>query len=187
MKLELTQIIKDSSRGKRQAQNALYDLFAAKMFVVCQRYAKTREEAEEILQEGFIKVFKNIDQFRYAGSFEGWVRKIMVNCALEKYRSKSHLHAILPIDNINHEPLVGEEILCELGRKELMNMIQRLPPVYRMVFNLYVFEGFRHKEIAQLLGISEGTSKSNLSDARTILKRAIGKSFGKEVHLASNF
>jgi RNA polymerase sigma-70 factor (ECF subfamily) len=157
------------------------------MFVVCLRYAKSREEAEETLQEGFMKVFNNISQFRFEGSFEGWVRRIMVNCALEKYRSRTNLHAILPVDQIAHEPLTNEEVYSNLGTKELLNMVHQLPPVYRMVFNLYVFEGLKHREIAQLLGISEGTSKSNLSDARAILKKAITKSSKKELSLAINF
>jgi RNA polymerase sigma-70 factor (ECF subfamily) len=143
------------------------------MFAICLRYSKNREEAEETLQEGFMKVFENLQQFKFAGSFEGWVRKIMVNCALQKFRSKSHLHAVVNIDDVKIEYGDNENISSQLGTKELLQMVQTLPSAYRMVFNLYVFEGMKHREIAEVLGISEGTSKSNLSDARAILKKAV--------------
>ncbi|MBD0287684.1 MAG: sigma-70 family RNA polymerase sigma factor [Flavisolibacter sp.] len=146
------------------------------MFMVCLRYAKNREEAEEILQEGFMKVFEFIHQFKFAGSFEGWMRKIMVNCALQKYRNKTNLRPVISIETITTEQPDNEEILSRLGTKELLDMVQQLPPGYRMVFNLYVFEGMKHREIAECLGISEGTSKSNLSDARAILQRAVTNS-----------
>ena len=143
-----------------------------KMFAVCLRYSKNREEAEEILQEGFMKVFEFIHQYKFAGSFEGWVRKIMVNCALQKYRSKK-MHAVVDIDTSTIENIGNENIISQIGTKELVNMVQQLPPSYRMVFNLYVFEGMKHREIAAHLNISEGTSKSNLSDARAILQKAV--------------
>lgn len=148
-------------------------MLAPRMFVVCQRYAKSREEAEEILQEGFMKVFENLQQFKFAGSFEGWVRRIMVNCALQKCRSRSRFFVPVNIDDVTYEHSVGENISSRLSTKELLQLIQQLPPIYKMVFNLYVFEGMKHREIAALLGISEGTSKSNLSDARTMLKKII--------------
>jgi RNA polymerase sigma-70 factor (ECF subfamily) len=146
------------------------------MFVVCLRYSKNKEEAEEIVQEGFMKVFSFLHQFRSEGSFEGWIKKIMVNCALQRYRSKPQMHAIVDIESSEVEQISNEDILSKLGVKELLNMVQMLPPAYRMVFNLYVFEGMKHKEIAELLGIAEGTSKSNLSDARTLLQKAVNKS-----------
>ena len=153
----------------------LYESLASKMFVVCLRYARNREEAEEVLQEGFMKVFDHIHQYKFTGSFEGWVRKIMVNCALSKYRSKTYLHAVASIDagNSNVEYADNEDILSKIGVKELIKMVQQLPPAYRMVFNLYVFEGMKHREIASQLNISEGTSKSNLSDARAILQKNV--------------
>ena len=162
-------------RGDRQSQSHLYALLMQKMFVVCLRYSKNREEAEEILQEGFIKVFEFIHQYKFAGSFEGWVRKIMVNCALQKYRSKK-MHAVVDIDIAAIENIGNENIISQLGTKELLKMVQLLPPSYRMVFNLYVFEGMKHREIAAHLKISEGTSKSNLSDARAILQKAVHNS-----------
>lgn len=168
-------LIEGCIRGERQAQSKLYTLLNQKMFVVCLRYAKNREEAEEILQEGFIKVFEFIHQYKFAGSFEGWVRKIMVNCALQKYRSKK-LHAVVDIDPATIENIGNENIISQIGTKELLKMVQQLSPSYRMVFNLYVFEGMKHREIAEHLKISEGTSKSNLSDARAILQRAVHNS-----------
>jgi RNA polymerase sigma-70 factor (ECF subfamily) len=168
-------LIEGCIRGDRQSQSQLYNLLMQKMFVVCLRYSKTREEAEEILQEGFMKVFEFIHQYKFAGSFEGWVRKIMVNCALQKYRSKK-LHAVVDIDTASLENIGNENIISQIGTKELLNMVQQLPPSYRMVFNLYVFEGMKHREIAKHLNISEGTSKSNLSDARAILQRAVHNS-----------
>ena len=165
-------LIEGCIRGDRQSQSQLYAMLMQKMFVVCLRYSKNREEAEEILQEGFMKVFEFIHQYKFAGSFEGWVRKIMVNCALQKYRSKK-LHAVVDIDPATIENIGNENIISQIGTKELLEMVQQLPPSYRMVFNLYIFEGLKHHEIAAKLGISEGTSKSNLSNARAILQRKI--------------
>jgi RNA polymerase sigma factor (sigma-70 family) len=173
------ELIRGCIKRERFYQNRLYTLYAPKMFVVCIRYSKNREEAEETLQEGFIKVFEFIHQFKGAGSFEGWIRKIMVNCALQKYRSKPHLHPVIDIENTNTDQYISEDILSQLDTKELLKMVQQLPPSYRMVFNLFAFEGYKHREIAELLGISEGTSKSNLSDARAILQKAVTKSLNE--------
>ncbi len=147
-----------------------------KMFGICLRYSKNREEAEDILQEGFTKVFEFIHQYKFTGPFEGWVRKIMVNCALAKYRAKRQMHAVVTLDNVGTNYQSNEDVLSQLGAKELLKIIQQLSPAYRTIFNLYVFEGMKHREIAELLGISEGTSKSNLSDARAFLQKAVNKS-----------
>lgn len=170
------QLIQGCIKGERHSQSRLYEQYAPSMFGVCLRYARNREEAEEILQEGFMKVFEFIHQFRFDGSFEGWIRKIMVNCALQKYRSKAKMYAVVDIDTPGVEPKSNEDIITRLGTKELLKLVQQLPPAYRMVFNLYVFEGMKHREIARHLGISEGTSKSNLSDARAILQKAVNNS-----------
>lgn len=161
--------------GDRQAQSTLYSFFAPKMFVVCLRYSKNREEAEEVLQEGFLKVFQHLGQFRDEGSFEGWVRKIMVNCALQRLRSNARLAPVLNIESYNEQFVMPSIAESKLSSKELLQLVMTLPPAYRMVFNLYVFEGYKHKEIADLLGISEGTSKSNLSDARMFLQKQLNK------------
>ncbi len=173
---EIKELIEGCMNGDRQSQNRLYALLAPRMFGVCLRYAGRREEAEEILQEGFTKVFEFIHQYKNTGPFEGWVRKIMVNCSLQKYRNKRHMHAIVDINTTSVEQIGNEEILSQIGTKELLKMVQQLSPGYRTVFNLYVFEGMKHREIAAHLNISEGTSKSNLSDARTILQRAVHNS-----------
>ncbi len=169
-------LIEGCLKGDRFSQTRLYNLFNQKMFAVCLRYAKSREEGEEILQEGFIKVFEFIHQYKFAGSFEGWMRKIMVNCALQKYRNKGHLRPVVDVDTTTLADKSHDEIISSIGTKELLNMVQQLPPAYKMVFNLYVFEGMKHREISELLAISEGTSKSNLYDARTLLQKAVKNS-----------
>ncbi len=178
LKMEETKNLIDGClRGDRHSQSMLYTLLSKKMFVVCLRYSRNREEAEEILQEGFMKVFQFIAQYKSSGSFEGWVSKIMMNCALQRYRSKRHLHSLVSIDSVSQEYLINDEnAFSKIAAKELLSMVQKLSPVYRMVFNLYVFEGLKHKEIAKLLNISEGTSKSNLSDARSQLQKALNNS-----------
>ena len=170
------ELINGCISGSRHSQNHLYKMLAPNMYAVCLRYSKNREEAEEILQEGFIRVFGFMHQYKYKGSFEGWVRKIMVNCALQKYRSKKEMHVVSNLDNAIVEKYGSEDIISRISVKELLGMIQQLSPAYRTIFNLYVFEGMKHREIAKHLGISEGTSKSNLSDARLFLKKAVFKS-----------
>lgn len=169
----LHEFIKGCSENDRLSQSRLYAALAPRLFPVCLRYSKSREEAEEILQEGFMQVFKMIHQFRGEGAFEAWVRRIMVNCALQRLRSKSTLSAVLNLTEEAEALPEKEYILSQLDAKELIGLIQQLSPMYRAVFNLYVFEGYKHREISELLGISEGTSKSNLSDARTILQKAV--------------
>ena len=157
------------------------------MFTVCLRYANSHEEAKDLLQEGFIKVFECLHQFKFEGSFEGWMRKVIVNIALQKIRSKSPLHAIVPIENSSESEIINhQDILSQLGTKELLLLIQDLPNIYRMVFNLYVFEGMKHKEISKLLNISEGTSKSNLHDARMILQKKLKDSLQLSNKLVAN-
>lgn len=181
---ETRNLIEGCLREDRHSQSSLYNLLSKKMFIVCLRYSKNREEAEEILQEGFMKVFQFIHQYKNTGSFEGWVSKIMMNCALQRYRSKGHLHAVLSIDLVTEDNLANDEnIISKIGAKELLSMVQELSPAYRMVFNLYVFEGLKHREIAKLLNISEGTSKSNLSDARAWLQKAVNNSLQSSQNL----
>ena len=166
-------IIKGCMAGERAFQTKLYDCYAPAMLGVCMRYAKNREEAEEILHEGFLRVFTYIKKFRGEGSFEGWMRKIMVNCALLRYKNKIHLNPVIQFENSGYESSNEPSIFSNLETKELLVLVQNLPAGYRMVFNLFVFDGYKHREIAEALGISEGTSKSNLSDARAILQKAL--------------
>jgi len=159
----------------RNAQNRLYKLFCSKMLAVCYRYSKSREEAEDTLQEGFMKVFENIKFFKREGSLEGWIRRIMVNTAIQKFRRDANKIVASGIDStqISLIHYSSEDTLSQIGAKELIHLIQKLPPKCQMVFNLYVFEGLKHREIAEKLGITEGTSKSNLSDARTMLQKSV--------------
>jgi RNA polymerase sigma factor (sigma-70 family) len=166
-------LIKGCAAGDRAFQTKLYNLHAPKMLGVCLRYARNKEEAEEILQEGFLRVFTYINTFKGNGSFEGWIRKIMVNAALFRYRNKSSLQPVIRLDASGHDAIDGADISSNLDAKELLSLVQTLPAGYRIVFNLYVFEGYKHREIAEALGISEGTSKSNLSDARTFLQKKL--------------
>jgi RNA polymerase sigma factor (sigma-70 family) len=166
-------IIKGCIAGERTAQARLYNLYARKMLGVCMWYARNKQEAEEILQDGFMRVFTYIHKFTGEGSFEGWIRKIMVNAALFKYRSKTYLRPVIEYNTQHHDTEEDAPVLALLDAKELVRLVQTLSPVYRMVFNLYALEGMKHREIAELLGISEGTSKSNLSDARRILQKTL--------------
>ena len=170
------ELIQSCIAGDRYSQSQLYELFVPKMFAVCLRYCKNREEAEEIVQEGFVQVFKSLKSFRNEGSFEGWIRKIMVYCSVKHFRTQTKMHPVVNIESVNVEEVDNEYILARLGKKELLKMVQALPPAYRMIFNLYVFEGMKHREIAGHLGISEGTSKSNFFDAKVILQRAVTNS-----------
>ena len=155
--------------GNRRMQEELYRRFSPRMYAVCLRYAGNAEEAEDILQEGFIKIFKKLDSFRSEGSFEGWVRRIFVNTAIEHFRRKRYL---MPVTEKEENTIEGNyvSVLDELAEKDILALVQELSPGYRTVFNMYVVEGYTHKEIADMLGISEGTSKSQLSRAKVILQ-----------------
>ena len=177
-----SEIIKACLKGNRIAQNRLYQLFADKMFGVCLRYADNEDEAKDILQDGFIKVFVNLKQFNNKGSFEGWIRRIVVNTALEKFRDKNYLFAVNMETDYDPNKNKYDHILSELSAKDLMKLIQDLSPQYRAVFNLYAVEGYSHKEICKMLNIKEGTSKSNLSRAREILKEKVKKYYNISVN-----
>jgi RNA polymerase sigma-70 factor (ECF subfamily) len=158
----------------RKAQELLYKQFAAKMLGVCMHYATDRMEAEDMLQNGFVKVFQKIEDYRGDGAFEGWVRRIMVHSSIEYYRKHHKMMQVVEIDNIN-EPSVDPVAASNLDAKDLLALIQQLAPGYKLVFNLYAIEGYSHKEIGEIIGITEGASKSQLSRARTILKEQILK------------
>jgi RNA polymerase sigma-70 factor (ECF subfamily) len=170
-------IIKACLKANRAAQKEFYHLFSDKMFGVCLRYANDADEAKDILQDGFIKVFSNLNKFNNKGSLEGWIRRIIVNTALERFRDKNYLFAV----NMEMGYETGEKeydhIISELSAKDILKLIKELSPQYRTVFNLYAIEGYSHKEISEMLKIKEGTSKSNLSRARDILKEKIKKHY----------
>lgn len=169
-----TDLIEGCIRGDRKMQYELYERFSPKMYGVCLRYAANAEEAEDILQEGFIKVFKKIGSYRGDGSFEGWIRRIFVNTAIEHFRKKSYLQ---PITEQEESSIEGKyvSVLDSLAEKDIIKLIQQLSPGYRTVFNMYVIEGYTHKQIAEALKISEGTSKSQLSRAKLILQDLVKK------------
>jgi len=173
------ELIDRCRQGQRKAQELLYKQFAGKMLGVCMRYATDRMEAEDMLQNGFIKVFQKMADYRGDGSFEGWVRRIMVHSSIEYYRKHHKMMQIIDIEDAGQEPSVNPVAASNLDAKVLLGLIQQLAPGYRIVFNLYALEGYAHKEIAAIVGISEGASKSQLSRARTILKEQIVKMEGK--------
>ena len=159
-------------QGSSRAQKLLYERFAGLMLAVCGRYLRRREDAEEALLLGFTKVFRALDQYRHEGSFEGWIRRIVVNEALGMLRRKEPLH--LAIDDLTYDvPATAATAESQLQADDLLALLAALPAGYRTVFNLYALEGYSHPEIAELLGISEGTSKSQLSKARALLQRRL--------------
>ncbi len=182
-KEQLKEIIEGCLRNDRRSQEAIFKLFYGKMMVVCMRYTNDRDTAQEVLQEGFMKVFEKLGAFDYKGSFEGWVRRIVANTSIDAIR-RSKKNPILT-DNDNDFKIGGENPmekqetieLGELKAEMAMEAIQKLSPAYRTVFNLYVLEEYSHKEIAEMLGISEGTSKSNLAKAKMNLQKILNKKF----------
>ena len=177
--LEIKNIINGCLKGDRRDQELLYRRHAGRLYAVCLQYSGNDEEARDILQEGFIKIFENLVNYKFEGSFDGWVRRIIVNTALEKYRSKHSLYRVDDIDDIPEpETAPDTEDYAGLQAGDLLGIIRELPPKYRMVFNLFAIEGYSHREISKMINISEGTSKSNLSRARAILQRRVGSYTG---------
>ncbi|MBL7768289.1 MAG: RNA polymerase sigma factor [Flavipsychrobacter sp.] len=158
-------------------QEALYQKYAPKMYAVCLRYAGNNDDAQDLLQEGFIKVFRNLEKYRHEGSFEGWMRRIFVNTSIEQYRRKVHLNSISEQEERGIED-ASVSVLDQLAERDIVQLVQELSPGYRAVFNLYVIEGYSHKEIAELLSISEGTSKSQLARAKSILQKKVAEFLG---------
>lgn len=169
--LNETGLIEGCRKGDRASQKALYDFFCKKMMVVCLRYSKSIAEAEDILQEGFVKVFQGLGGFRQDAKLETWMTRIMVNTALNHHRKKLYL---FPMVDVEKADLIEDEIsISGLHFSELLAMVQALPQGCQIVFNLFAIEGYSHKEIAEKLGISEGTSKSQFARARMLLQERI--------------
>ncbi|MBT9394173.1 sigma-70 family RNA polymerase sigma factor [Hymenobacter sp. NST-14] len=167
-----TELIAACRQGSSRAQKQLYEQFSGLMLSVCLRYLRRREDAEEALIVGFTKVFRALDQYRHEGSFEGWIRRIVVNEALGMLRRKEPLH--LAIDDLTYDvPTTAATAESQLSADDMLALLAELPAGYRTVFNLYALEGYTHPEIGELLGISEGTSKSQLSKARGMLQRRL--------------
>lgn len=169
-------IIRGCLEGNRVSQKRLYDHFASRMLGVCMRYAKDRAEAEDMLQEGFIKVFNNISRFKHEGSFEGWIRRIMVFTAINIYRYRSRKFQE-SYDTEDCDAVYDDNVIDQISTKEIVALIQHLPEGYRMVFNLYALEGYSHREIGELLGVAEGTSKSQYSRARLFMQQLLAKHY----------
>lgn len=165
-------VIEGCKKGKREFQASLYQLFASKMYAVCLYYSKNQTEAEDLLHNGFIKIFKNINQYQGKAPLEAWMRKVFTNTALEKFRKDKRMISMSEYVEVEEE---SGDIISQLSNDELIIIIQQLSPAYRMVFNLYAIEGYSHKEISNQLNISIGTSKSNLARARQFLKAQIKK------------
>ena len=168
--MSLNELVKQCAKNDRKAQKEIYQLFAGKLFSICLKYSKNKQEAQDNFQDGFITIFDKIGQFKFKGSFEGWLKRVMVNTILLKYRNRNVLNIVT--EEIPDEVIVDIDD-DEVSLDFLLNLIQELPDRYRMVFNLYVLDGFSHKEISKMLHIAEGTSKSNLARARAILKQKI--------------
>ena len=168
--MSLEQLINNCKKNDAQAQSQLYKLFASKLFSLCLKYSKNHAEAQDNLQDAFVTIFNKISQYNNKGSLEGWMKRITINTALQRYRS------VGVFDIVNEEQI--EDIYIEIDEDNLsmhylLSIIQELPDRYRLVFNLYALDDYSHKEIAEMLDISTGTSKSNLARARLILKEKI--------------
>jgi len=170
-----TDLISGCIRGDRLMQEELYNRFAGKMYAVCLRYSNNADDARDLLQEGFIKVYRNLHRFRAEGSFEGWIRRVFVNSSIEHFRKKSVQIATVTDREEGTIEDTDNSALDNLAERDIINLIQKLSPGYRTVFNLYVIEGYSHREIGEKLGISEGTSKSQLARARAILQKKVSQ------------
>lgn len=168
--MELKKLINDCKKKDREAQEQLYQLYAKKLFAVCLKYSRNYSEAQDHLQDGFLLIFNKIEQFSFKGSFEGWLKRIMINHVLQQYRTQPFLRLVDEhIEEVSEIEVDEESISLDY----LLTIIQELPDRYRLVFNLYVLDEFSHQEIAEMLSITIGTSKSNLARARQILKNKI--------------
>jgi len=171
--MTLEEIVEKCKIGDKQAFTLLYNKYAPKLLGVCIRYAKSREEAEDMLQEGFIRLFQKMDSYNGSGSFEGWMRRVIVNTAINYYKTQIKYNNTLNVENndlVFKEKYQNEPENDTIPQNKLLEMIQQLPDGYKTVFNLYVLDGYTHKEIATILNISENTSKSQLSKARKALQ-----------------
>ncbi|MEM7658593.1 MAG: sigma-70 family RNA polymerase sigma factor [Bacteroidota bacterium] len=171
---DLKSLLKACRKGKPEAQERLYRQFFGYAMGICLRYARTREEAQEIVNDGFMKIFTQLDKFQQHGAFKGWLRRIMINASIDHFRKHQKHYNGQDIAQI-YDLTIPSEGVGRLGEQELIRLVQKLPPSYRVTFNLYVMEGYKHHEIAKQLGISEGTSKSNLAKARQKLRAMLRK------------
>ncbi|MCB2206679.1 MAG: RNA polymerase sigma factor [Bacteroidetes bacterium] len=167
------QLLEKCLQNDRKAQNKLYTKYSSRLFGTCLRYAKNYTDAEDILQEGFIKIFKYLKDFRNEGHFEGWMRKVMVTTAINFYKRKNLLNKEIDPEYVNTPSLATPDAISLISNEELLSIVQELPEGYRMVFNLNSIEGYSHKEISEIMNISVNTSKSQLSRARNALQHKL--------------
>lgn len=171
-KQRLHKLVQGCKNDDPQSQRALFEKYYGLLFGICLRYANDRDEAKDILQEGFVKIFNHIKNYEFTGSFEGWMKRVMINTAIDQYRKHQNEPYLQDID-AGPEPGIPEEGLENLKEEDLLKLIQGLPEGYRMVFNLYIIEGYNHQEIAEMLEINEGTSKSQLAKAKKMLQKKL--------------
>ncbi len=176
--MSLKELVHKCKKGNRQAQEQLYRQYSAVLFGICLKYSRNKTEAEDNLHDSFMTIFEKIGQFKAQGSFEGWLKRITVNTVLQKYRKEEHLNIVS--ENTGEEVEVDSSY-ANISLDTLLQYIQELPNKYRLTFNLYVLDGYSHKEISALVGTSTGTSKSNLARARNILKEKIEKETAKSI------
>jgi RNA polymerase sigma factor (sigma-70 family) len=170
-----SELIDDCIKGNEVAYECFYKKYSRKMLGICLRYSNNKSDAEDILQEGFIKVFENIKSYGKTGSFEGWVRKIMINTAINFYKANLHFSFNEQFNDKIDIEVKNEDVIGKISTNELLAIVQELPEGFRIIFNLYAIEGYSHKEIAELLNISESTSRSQLARARVVLQNKINK------------
>jgi RNA polymerase sigma factor (sigma-70 family) len=170
---ELEYKIKNAQKGNEQAFKQLFDAFSSTVFSVCMRYLKENDDAKDLMQEVFIRLFSKLSDFKFQGSFEGWLKRMTVHMAIDKIRKEKNWLKMEELNHAAYDEVSEIDILSQMSVVELLKLIKELPPAYGLVFNMYVIEGYKHAEISDLLGISVGTSKSNLHDARKILQKRI--------------
>lgn len=163
-------LVNECAKGNSKAQRALFDKFAPKMLAVCQRYLRNNQEAEDVLQDGFVKVFQKIVDFKMEGSLEGWIRRIVVNTALDTIRRNKKLLDDVQVEEVQYKVSFTDHQFDGMDLAQLMKLINEMPDGYRIVFNMFAIEGYSHKEIADTLGVTENTSKSQYSRARAFLR-----------------
>jgi RNA polymerase sigma factor (sigma-70 family) len=167
--MDYRSLVKDCIKQKPAAQRQLYELYAPVMLGVCYRYTKSVKDAEDILQEGFVKVFRHLDQYKYEGELGAWIRRIMVTTALNYLKRNRKYQMEMAFEELSLHPVTNEDPALLLQAKELGDLIRQLPTGFQTIFNLYAVEGYKHAEIGEMLGISEGTSKSQYARARHLL------------------
>ncbi|HEY0976544.1 MAG TPA: sigma-70 family RNA polymerase sigma factor [Flavobacteriales bacterium] len=180
---ELTEreLVEGCQREDRRCQEALYARYARRMYAVCLRYARHQLEAQDLMQEGMIRVFDKLGSFRMDGSLEGWIRRIMVHTCINHYRKKAFQNERFGLEQVPDEP-VEPLALERLGQEELLTLVSALPDGYRMVFNLFAIEGYDHAEIAEMIGCGESTSRSQLAKARRMLQQRLGEHVARDTH-----